>query len=202
MEKIFISVDKHGLNQFEENLFGIIESANTLIGAFHQYQTWEEIESEDQFVQLMTDPVKYFDNLMIRSVGLPAGQAKLNPEMVASLYNIKRSEYMYAIRDILISFTFKNFQKYLIFDNGKFGSNPEAVKAKVESFKIYAETPGQIEVYNHFQSLKELLSNHYKTGLFAPGEFQKACEILKFRFVDNEIYVDDNVLTSEILKKI
>lgn len=182
MDKILIYSDKHKRATFEKAVIEVIESCNELIEVFHTFQPFARVTTWEDFEKLVIDPEGTFDKVIIANVNLNAGFGiKPDPATAAQLFNIDRPNYLNLVAGMpivwddcapcqkakikkgkrAISFErYRAYSDYIIFEGGEFVPNPEAIEAKIQTFDVYAETPEQKSVYNHFTELVSILNKH------------------------------------------
>src|SRR5690606_12337355 len=119
MDKILINENRGQSLAFEGSVQKAIKKLNALIDQFHQYQTWQKIESESDFLKLIGDPVTYFDEVMISNSGINAS-TKLNPEVVAQLLNVDRDNWLEYVNATSTASSMDYDKDYMTFRDGKF----------------------------------------------------------------------------------
>jgi hypothetical protein len=224
MEKILVSKNLDAVGKFQREVEYVRDKANELIGVFHAFQPWEKITSLPDFIKLCSDPKKTFDETLIANVEIKAVGLRPDPARLADLFNISRDEFMNLVAGMPVNETeckpcqkarirkgeksidlvdFEKYQEFLIFKDGAFELDNEAVKVKTESFAIYAETPQQIEVVEHWQRFCEILNKHREKGFCRDEQItqefaQKAG--LSFSEATFKFHVPEQTLVSEIFK--
>jgi len=180
-EKILITVDRNGISEFQKSVQGTCDAANSLISIFNEFQSYEVITAEAQFQMLLADPGSYFDAVLLRHVKLDTGGRKPDPAVLASLVGLHRDEYLNAVaglpltsddcpecqrakvipgRKAISKYQFDQYRDYLLFSAGIFTVNTEAVDADLDRFNVYATTPAEVALYEHFTGLVEILNKH------------------------------------------
>jgi len=180
-QKLLISTDRNGIAEFQKAVQGTAEAANQLIQVYEAFQPWEKVTSLDQFTELVSDPKKYFDDTIVVNVHVTARGLTVDPEQAARLFNISRDLYNNAVSGMplvmddcpecqrakvkpgkraISKHEFSSYREYLTFDAGSFSVNHEAVDSSLDRFNVYATTEAEIELYNHFTALVELLNKH------------------------------------------
>jgi hypothetical protein len=103
-------------------------------------------------------------------------------------------------KGVLSYSTFRQYQEYLIFDQGHFSIDETEVDQKKESFSYYAETPRQIECYNFWHNTCDILNQLATRGLL--GELNDFSKLLQnritFSFQAGKFSVDQQSLIFEI----
>lgn len=182
MDKILIYSDKHKRATFEKAVIEVIEGCNELIEVFHTFQPFARVTTWEDFEKLVIDPEETFDNVIIANVNLNAGFGiKPDPATAAQLFNIDRPNYLNLVAGMPISWDdckpcqkakikkgkraisferYRAYSDYITFEGGEFVPNPEAIEAKMQTFDVYAETPEQLSIYNHFKELVSILNRH------------------------------------------
>lgn len=182
MDKILIYTDTHKRATFEKAVIEVIEGCNELIEVFQTFQPFTRVTNWQDFEKLVIDPEGTFDNVIIANVNLNASFGlKPDPATAAQLFNIDRKNYLNLVAGFpivwddckpcqkakikkgkrAISFErYRAYSDYIIFEGGEFVPNPEAIEAKIQTFDVYAETPEQLSIYNHFTELVSVLNRH------------------------------------------
>lgn len=185
MEKKLIYRDRQAETAFLSGVESARERSNELLNIFHTLQDWERITSLEEFITFVSDPELYYDRVMIRNLkaGAP-GNGKINPEALAVLFDVPRQSYINILRGIyyedpgcvpchklakkkggkpcITSQEFQRYKPFLLFSEGIFTVNEEAVNKNSESFNTYAETSGQLEIVAQWEHLVETLNGHDK----------------------------------------
>ena len=181
-KKILIYTDTHKRATFERAVIDVIEGCNELIEVFHSFQPFARVTTWEDFEKLVIDPEGTFDNVIIANLNLNAGFGiKPDPATAAQLFNIDRPNYLNMVSGLpiqldeckacqkarikqgkrAISFErYRAYSDYMNFEGGEFIPNPEAIETKIKTFDVYAETPEQLSIYNHFKELVTILNKH------------------------------------------
>ena len=180
-QKLLISTDRNGIAEFQKAVQGTCDAANSLISIFNEFQPWQKIVTLDQFTELVSDPKKYFDDTIVVNVHVTARGLTVDPEQAARLFNISRDLYNNAVsgmplvmddcpecqrakvipgRKAISKYQFDQYRDYLLFSAGIFTVNTEAVDADLDRFNVYATTPAEVALYEHFTGLVEILNKH------------------------------------------
>lgn len=182
MDKILIYSDTHKRATFEKAVIEVIEGCNELIEVFHTFQPFAKVTTWQDFEKLVIDPEGTFDKVLIANINLNASFGlKPDPATAAQLFNIDRPNYLNMVSGLpiqlddckpcqkarikqgkrAISFErYRAYFDYIIFEGGEFVPNPEAIETKIQTFDVYAETPEQLSIYNHFKELVSILNRH------------------------------------------
>jgi len=190
-DKILLYDDQHKFRELENAVESVKDSANELIQIFESFQTWQKIETLQDFEKLVSDPVDIFDRLLIINSGIDlarTGGKKPKPEVVADLLDVDRSNFVALIKGEKITDTCKPCQKiktiktgsgvlgYISFDRyrefllwdevtNRFLINENLLSEKRESFRVYASTPEEIAIYNFWHTLADQLNSLPKKGI-------------------------------------
>ena len=182
MNRIKIYTDRHKIAEFERSVNETIEPSNSLIRIFEEFQPFMRINSVMDFETLVIDPEGTFDKVLISNINLNNSFGlKPDPATAAQLFNIDRPNYLNLVAGMpiqwddckpcqkakikkgkrAISFErYRAYSDYITFEGGEFVPNPEAIEAKIQTFDVYAETPEQLSIYNHFKELVTILNKH------------------------------------------
>lgn len=181
MTKKLIWRDRHAESQFLTGLETARDRANEFIDTFNNLQPWEKIGALEDFEALVASPEAYYDRAMMRNMNpQPMGTAKPNPEQLAKLYDIPREAYLAIVRGVYMDAEgctpcrkvrrirkgkpcispeeYRKYSPFLLFSSGLFTINEETVARNSERFCTYAETSGQMELVNHFETLVTVLN--------------------------------------------
>jgi len=184
-DKILLYDDQHKFRELENAVESVKDSANELIQIFESFQTWQKIETLQDFEKLVSDPVDIFDRLLIKNSGFDiqkTGGKVPAPAPLAELLDIDRINYIAVITGtkeitpdckpckklkiktgtgILSYSTFDQYRDYFLWDenNRNFYIYEDLLFTQKESFKIYAETPQQIAIYNFWHTLADQLNS-------------------------------------------
>jgi len=184
-KRILIYDDVHKYRELENAVESVKDSANELIQIFESFQTWQKIETLQDFEKLVSDPVDIFDRLLIINSGIDlarTGGKKPKPEVVADLLDVDRPNFVALIKGEKITDTCKPCQKiktiktgsgvlgYISFDRyrefllwdevtNRFLINENLLSEKRESFQVYASTPEEIKIVEFWNQLAEMLNS-------------------------------------------
>jgi len=184
-DKILLYDDQHKFRELENAVESVKDSANELIQIFESFQTWQKIETLQDFEKLVSDPVDIFDRLLIINSGIDlarTGGKKPKPEVVADLLDVDRPNFVALIKGEKITDTCKPCQKiktiktgsgvlgYISFDRyrefllwdevtNRFLINENLLSEKRESFRVYASTPEEIKIVEFWNQLAEMLNS-------------------------------------------
>ncbi len=93
---------------------------------------------------------------------------------------------------------YNRFAEYLVFVNGTFQLNNKVINEYCDTFNIYAETPEQIALYNHWQSVCDLLNIHNKKYPLGGTNMDQICKALKLQQVNDKFLVNQIALSEQI----
>jgi hypothetical protein len=158
----------------------------------------------DEFLQLISDPVKYFDETLLNNLDMQVlgNRAKPYPARIAELFSIDRKFWIDMVNGMKVNSDcvpcqkvrikrgqrvisqseFSQYYEFLNFENGKFTVDDSAVNTKCQELRFFARTPLQIEMTKHFQELVKILNEHYRLQLIVPMDLQLKGEKLKLKF--------------------
>jgi hypothetical protein len=221
-ERILIHTDTDGVADFRQAVTDTKNRCENLISIFQSFQEWRTIETLTEFENLCNNPLQYFDDVLLLNIDLKVtGNKKPAPDGLASLLGIDRTNYQNLIQGlhvtegcsdcrktkmtirgepVLTASQYDRHKDFLLFDNGTFSLNNKAIAEYNERFKIFAETPGQIELYNHYQSILKILQQHEKLQLIGPANMEQVTKLLGgCKYVNGKLYPADD-LHAKILK--
>ena len=197
-EKIKIYFDNGRFSDYEKNIVDLCRSANALINDWHKLQSWHVIASEAEALELLENPAGRLDAVLIENSGIPA-DAKVKPDAqaVADLYKIDRFGWLQRIQKRVNVLALKK-QPAIKWQQRAFIVLPEVIEAARERFTIYAETPKQKAIYQHYKNLVSVLSTHGKLGFISTIEMAKIAEAVGLAYVDNKLMINEIKLSQLI----
>ena len=184
-EKILIFEDKGKQQTFLKDAEAVRDAANTLALTFQDFQPFKIVSTLEDFELLCSDPVQYFDETLKANVSLKmTGNRQPDPQVLADLFGIERQNYISLIKGLpvtedckpcqtsrvirkkskpALSFNeYTSYKSFLTFELGAFNLNTEAIAARQEQYKTFAETEAEVKLYRHFEGLASLLNEHDK----------------------------------------
>lgn len=223
IKKILISTENNAQRQFVADVQATCEAANSLINLFNTFQPWTTISTIEQFEELVSNPQKYFDNTITVNVHVTARGLTVDPGQAAKLFNINRDEFLNLCAGLPIEMEsckpcqqvrikpgkqavskreFVAVKEYLNFTAGLFEVDQEAVENSLDRFNVYAETEGQIAVYNRFTGLVDLLNEHtakYPINSNDRMTIARAFHLQLTRGSEGDFRLNDEYLKNEII---
>lgn len=225
-ERILIYQDKNKSNEFENSVEATQVEAERLITTFEAFQPWRKITSFEDFIDLVTNPKDFYDTTLQGNSGIDtkATSGKLPaPAMVAKLLDLDYDNYIAIISGkkvtdtckpcnskakiiktgsgVLSYTTYKQYEKYLIWNGNGFNIDEDAVLEKKETFNFYAETSSQIACVNFWHNACDTLNELAKRGLLG-GDLNSFSKTLNgritFSFQGMKFSVDQQTLLYEI----
>lgn len=179
MKKPFFN-DVNAANNFEKEVSASQMKCNQLISIFETFQPFQRIMSHDDWMILVTDPVKTFDDLLVVNVNLKVtGNMKIDPAAVAKMISVDRENYLnltagkplktdcepckkISIKNGQTAISLSEYLKYsdfLLFEEGLFSVNQAAVDKHKKTFEVFAESPAAIELLNRYENLVKVLND-------------------------------------------
>lgn len=222
-ERVLVYFDKNKASQFETEVEATQQGANDLIQIFESFQSYKKIKSLADFETLVQNPLSMFDDALQTNVNFQETLGKKgNPAVIAKLFDLDRDNFINIVKGqtviegtckpcsklkikqgkgVINYSSFKQYQDYLFFDNGRFEIDEEAVSEKKESFNYYAKTSAQIKVYNFWYNATDTLNQLAERGLL--GELNSFSKTLNGRitysYQSMKFSVDEQSLLNEIL---
>ena len=90
-----IYTDVNAANNFEKDVIAAQLNCNKLIEIFETFQPFQQVRTLKDWLTLVTDPVKTFDDLVISNVNLKVtGTVKIDPAAVAKMISVDRENYL------------------------------------------------------------------------------------------------------------
>lgn len=206
--RILIFEERGKKQDFVKSVTAVKDKANSLIELFNQAQPWKRIETIEDFEKVNNDPLKLLDQTLISNIDLKiAGGRMPVASALASLMGIDRPAFMKSlgiaeitkeddcpdcakkaqsikVKNIRSNAEHNQFAEYLFFIGGLFQLNNKAINEHCDIFNIYAESPEQIALFNHWQSLCDSLNNHFNKYTFGMTDKNNIARILKLQLSD------------------
>ena len=175
-----IYVDVNAANNFEKDVTAAKMKCNQLISIFETFQPFHRIMSIEDWMILVEDPVKTFDELLVTNVNLKVtGNVKIDPAVIAKMISVDRENYLNLVagkplksdcepcRKISIKngqtaislSEYRRYSDYLLFEDGLFSVNQDEVEKHRKSFIVFAESPAAIELLNQYENLVKVLND-------------------------------------------
>jgi len=220
MKEVLIFNDKNGAKQFENDVIKTMSKCNSLIEIFEAFQPWQKITDITEWIDLVSSPGDQFDKALLSNVNMPTvGKVVINPGAIADIFSIDRDSYLNAVAGLplktdcepcrkanikkgSIAITFEDYEThsdYLTFENGRFYLNQDAINLHKETFKVIATSDTQIEYYDHFVKLAEILNKTIVVQKFGPEKINQLAKLTGFLLLNNKLVLDDMRL-ADILK--
>ena len=164
MEKKLVFTDHHQIQALRSDLEKKAKFFNFVLKQFHIYQSFKTISNLGEAIELLSAPLQTFDKTIIENSNMPTlGGLSANVDAVCVIYNVDRSGYLHAIQDIKEKFTFDP-KDALKFDGGVFSIDLEKFNLQAEKYSVYAESPQQIALVDHWETLVKTMNNHVKNN--------------------------------------
>jgi len=225
-DRILIYEEKSKKQEFLISCNAVKDKANELIQAYNEFQSWDLIKTISDFDELYSDPLGTFDKTLLENIDIKAkGNKTPDPAVLSALFQIDRPGYMVAtgqsepikdvdcpdcakkpqsikVKNIRSNAEYNQFAGYLIFINGFFQLNNPAIDEYCDRFNIYAESPEQIALYEHWQSVCDILNAHDKKYVLSTSGKQSIAAVLKLQLSEATAgrFIIDNIRISEIVK--
>lgn len=168
--------------EFDAALNNAVNRCNELINIWHEFQPFARCSDVATFEQIAAAPGLMFDRLLIENVQMTANAGlKPSPEQVALLYDIDRLNFYNLVEGKPIKIEncapcqrakvkpgkqaislaeYRRYAPYMIFSEGEFIVDTAAAADYKKKFEIYATTPAQVAVVEHYDNLVQLLNKH------------------------------------------
>ncbi len=219
MEKEFIRQDSSKLAEFLKGINDTIFRSNEVIRLFNENQSFKQIETTQELVSLLSDPVQFYDDILLRNIAHD-DRLQVNMTALATLYNVPRDKYLIGlgmtpeqaatcrscggekqalpeIKTLSID-QFNKFSRFLILKAGSLCRNENAIDKHIDSFNVYASTADQIAVLNHWNALVSILNEHSSRYRLGPQQTDQICKTLKLQQLDRKFIINDMALSEEI----
>ena len=168
--------------EFDAGLNNAVQRCNELINIWNEFQPFARCSDVATFEQIVTAPGQMFDQLLIDNVQMTANAGlKPSPQQVALLYDIDRMNFYNLVEGKPIKIEncapcqrakvkpgkqaislaeYRRYAPYMIFSEGEFIVDTAAAADYKKKFEIYATTPAQVAVVEHYDNLVQLLNKH------------------------------------------
>jgi len=206
----------------------LVTTVNSLIIRFkEQHNHFGQVIDESFSIQLLTDPVGTFDELLrVNSPIKPIAGKAIDASKLAELTGIDRKGFISEFAVILpgskdqfnrhgvLAFFKLNpaDRDILTWKDGSFVLNERALALQLESYRVYAETPEQCAEAEYWENLCSTLNTHLDRkaqkplGNRLPGErpfidqpdIAKIAILLGFKCVGGRFEVDSKALSETI----
>lgn len=224
--KILLNEGKDQALAFQQAVQNVMTRSNELIDAWHKWQDFDQVETYDDFLTLINDPVARMDQLLISSVdiNIAGGKTKIVPAALAPMLGIDYESWLNLVagkpikldcepcrktkirkgQSVISLQEFKQYEKYLAFQNSRFVVADQAVKEKQETFAVYTTSEQQNELHEFWENACNTLNQLHTKGYFGNTAFinlQKELQNrLMYSYGDNQLHVNESLLTNEVLK--
>jgi hypothetical protein len=225
-DRILVYEERGQKAQFLKAVTSVKDAANKLIQDYNSYQSWDLINTLNDFEELYSDPLGMFDKTLLQNIDISAkGNKKPDPVVLSSLFGIDRPGYMAVIGQtesvkdadcpdcakktqtvkvnrIKTNAEFYQYAEFLLFIDGLFQLNNKAISEYCDRFNIYADSPEQISLYNHWQSVCDILNKHDKQYVLSVSGKQQIASALKLQLSEatSGRFIVDNMRISETIK--
>ncbi|MBN2215009.1 MAG: hypothetical protein JW723_12275 [Bacteroidales bacterium] len=184
MEKKLIFENTKAIEAHRSLIKRQCEQLNEAIEAFHSYQPFKQLTSEASALEYLTGPLAEFDNTIISGLKIHRTPGlKLDCETIAQTYGINRPAFIQATKTVHLNETLR---KTITWQDGKFIVNEDELQKDLEQFKVYAETPEEIETLDHWKSLRDILNEHLDRKYIDKISANAVCHRLGTLQVNNE----------------
>lgn len=167
--------------EFDAGLNNAVQRCNELIDIWHEFQPFARCSDVATFEQIAAAPGQMFDQLLIDNVQMTANAGlKPSPQQVALLYDIDRMNFYNLVegkpikencapcqrakvkpgKQAISLAEYRRYAPYMIFSEGEFIVDTAAAADYKKKFEIYATTPAQVAVVEHYDNLVQLLNKH------------------------------------------
>jgi hypothetical protein len=207
---------------FRKEVETVWNKCNILITVFNEGQDFETISTQKEFESLIQNPVSYFDDILIQNCEIKSKVGRMpEPSMLANLFGINRDGYLEAIgwetvedskckgctttqvqlihqKEIITAEKFSYYAAYLLFENRFFKFNEPAIEEKLKEFDIYAESPDQLRLLEHYETLCKVLNNAIEVHKVGTIKIQELARMFGLQILDNKLVYDYIELAQQI----
>jgi hypothetical protein len=218
MKKIYTNTGKQ--KEFQKDVADVRDRCNNLIEVYETFQSWQRINTLQDFIELVTDPKNYFDETILQNIEVKnVGTSRPVPSVLAQMFGVQYNEYLNLVAGLPISdpdcvpcgrfktrkgakaislFEYEDYADFLLFES-RFDLNTLAISKHLNTFEVNAETPAQIELYNYYINLTETLNEaiaRHKIGLANINDLAK---IFGLQVLNNKLVIN-SIALSELIK--
>lgn len=219
MERILIRHDYSAEQEFMKGLNSVVSRGKELIRLFNNYQPFKSIKMMQDFVALLSDPVNYYDSILIDNVQHDS-RLSVNAQKLADLYSIPRTEYLLGLgmtkdqaskcqscKDqddmpiklkVLDMNEYISYSKFLGFKNGELLVNAVTVEKLSNEFDVYASNKKSVDLVKHYKELCKVLNDAIKYHKLGPVQVQALAKMFNFQILDNQLVLNELFLAEKI----
>ncbi|MBN1118229.1 MAG: hypothetical protein JXA77_13555 [Bacteroidales bacterium] len=219
-EKVLISEGRDKAEAFTKDVNEVLEGCNSLINIFHEFQDLTHITTEEEFIELVTDPKEYLDRFLIAAVDLrTTGKAKIDPEQLARLLSIDRDNYLNLVAGIPVTedcepcrkvkkvrrgqlaidlHNYQEYSSYLVFNSGIFTKNIPAIEEKKKSFRVYADSPEALQLVEHYENLCQTLNNAIEVHRLGQSHIKTLAGMFRLLVLGNKLVINNFMIAEQI----
>lgn len=162
--KRLIYTDQNAISQLRQTLQKKVVYFNYLLTQYHTFQKFHRVSTIEEAIELLNSPIKAFDKTIIESSNMPTlGGLSANVDAVSTIYGIKRENYIQALQNVKEKYSF-NSSDAIKFEGGVFSIDLEKFNLLAEKYSVYAESPQQIALVDHWETLVKTMNNHVKNN--------------------------------------
>jgi len=220
-KKILLYTDSGKAVDLQMKVTEIKDQCNELINIYQAF-SGDLVQTIEHWHGLVTDPVKYFDDYLIRTVKLNIGGGRaINTEQLALLAGYDRANFAAAVTGMPVDIncepckkiirrrtkpavsrsSYNLYADLLTFANGIFNVDRPALENYCQRFSYYAEGPAQLQRLKHWNDLKDSLQAHLNAGHIGPAGAQIIADFCKLRFVNLKFHLDDLTVRNDVMKQ-
>lgn len=224
MGKVLLNEGREQAANFQRSVLDVMSRANELIAQWHQFQDFHTVKTYDDFLSLIEDPVAMMDRLLISLVDIKiaGGKTKINAASLAPMLGIDYESWLNLVagkpikldcepcrktkirkgQSVISLQEFRQYEKYITFQNGRFVDNKTVMEEHQMSFQVFAETPAQKATFDHWAKLAEVLNEHKRRGHLGAAAMKTIADLtgLKYVYDTGELYIDEQKVLIETLK--
>ena len=190
-ERTLLFTDREKQLELQNDCEAVKSGCNNLIRIFEQSQPWQRITTLELWLQLVDDPVNLYDSSLIEHSQIKAEGVSPDPAVIANLFGIDRAGFVKKATNSITYSKYRQFERFMLFQNGGFTLNEQAIEVKRKSIIFMPKTEKQIALKKHFDDLFLILQEHYKLG-FLKGNYEKDLHLTGgfIKMVDYTLYQD------------
>jgi hypothetical protein len=175
-----IYTDVNAANNFQKSVTAAQMKCNQLIEIYQTFQPFHRISTLKDWMILVRDPVKTYDDVLISNVNLKVtGDRSVDPGPLANMIGLDRESYLNMVSGKPLKSTclpcqkisvkkgqvaisheeYQRYQDFLLFIDGGFSINQDEVNEYKKSYDVYAESPAAVDLIDHYEHLVNTLND-------------------------------------------
>jgi hypothetical protein len=180
MKKVLVYQNDEAIAAHEKFAKDLVICLNALLEKFRKEYNYFHCTIDQNFsFDLVSDPIKLFDSLLRANSPIkPIGGQQIDIKELAKLVGINRDMF---ISDFTVTLpgSVNEYNRYgtkalfrlepryknlITWDTDKFVLNEKQLNENFDFFRTFAETPEQVEMYEYWENLCNMMNTHLEKG--------------------------------------